>query len=185
MGVIEYNHGNPVFVSIAEVPVSSEWEEKEVSFETYTGTGDEIAFKVSSASYNGGNQYVSIDDITVAPIPPCKSVTSLWGNPQDHSVELHWSPKANANPDLYVVRYGIVEDPETYIGGYSTTETLYNVTGLQSDSLYYFHVKAMCGQDESEWTTTSVRTYPGSCSNLSYMSLRMLRVIHSILIGMV
>ena len=171
VGVIEYNHGNPVFVPVDTVSLGLEYEENEVSFENYTGNGDEIAFKVTlTSSASSNNHYAYIDSITVAPIPPCKSVTYLWGNPQDHSVELHWSPKSNSNPDLYVVRYGTVEDPETYLGGYSTNETLYNFTGLRSDSLYYFHVKAVCGQDESEWTTTSVRTYPGYCSNLSYIS---------------
>ena len=171
VGVIEYNHGSPVFVPVDTVGLGIEYEEKEVSFENYNGNGDEIAFKLTLTSNASSNShYAYIDSITVQPIPPCKSVTDMWGNPSDHSVEMHWSPKEYAHPDSYVVRYGIVDDPDQYIGGGSATENTYNFTGLQSDSLYYFHVRAVCGTDNSEWETKSVRTQTGYCNYVSYLS---------------
>ena len=98
--------------------------------------------------------------------PPLLSLEATAQNP--HTITAAWSPDQTIEPEGYVVRYGIVDDPEQYLHGVTPDGQTCVINNLCSDSLYYIHVRAYCGgNDYSEWTTVSQRTLAGSCSPIT------------------
>ena len=118
------------------------------------------------------NQYgANIDDIEISLAPTCPPLLAMSAVASDtvlHTIGAVWMPVVGVEPNNYDMRYGIVNDPEQYIGGATIDSQICVINNLYSDSLYYIHVRANCGgNDYSEWMTKSVRTPVGSCATIT------------------
>ena len=125
--------------------------------------------------YANGQRGANIDDIKVSLAPTCPPLLSMGTTaPNPHTIAAAWLHTEGFEPDAYVVRYGIVDDPEQYINGVTPEGQACIINNLCSDSLYYIHVRAYCGGDDfSEWTTVSQRTPAGSCSPVTNLHVNL------------
>jgi len=127
------------------------WEEREVVFNGYNGTGQYIAF------YNGkpsATCYSYIDNLSVDLIPSCPKPQSLHVvDATTSSVELGWTEVGSATS--WEIVYGDPGfDPNGTAGTVVTaTSNPFNVTGLNSSTTYQFYVRSACGgSDVSYWS---------------------------------
>ena len=118
-----------------------------VSFENYTGSGQNIAFRAS----NGTSVSFMMDDLIITEIPTCMHPNNLvsTGTGSDY-VTLNWTEMGDATS--WVVEYG----PTGFTPGQGlgTTETAsahpYTVQNLTSSVSYDFYVQADCGSMTSD-----------------------------------
>ncbi len=129
------------------------WQLVEVPFNTYTGTGQYIAFRY----VNGGSNQFLVDDVFVDYTPTCISPINLYATgATSTSVDLLWTERGDAT--TWNIEYG----PTGFAQGTGTTVVAntnpFTVTGLLSSTTYDFYVQSDCGAgDVSYWS--SVTTY--------------------------
>ena len=132
-------------VDTLTLTAANTWEEKEVDFANYTGTGKHIGFKYinSTAMY--------IDNVALYETSSClKPVSVQLSNINSESVTIDWTPRnGEGSWSVVVVPHG--DDPETGNTEF-TSEHPYTVEGLSDATSYDVYVKADCGT-ESPWST--------------------------------
>ena len=130
------------------VSTANVFENFEVDFSSYSGTGSYIAFKTQfTSSYNA-----SVDDIKLSLIPTCKrpldvEVTNVTTN----SATIDWTAR-NGETSWQVV---VVPHGQSVASGTPEYVTLYPYTmqGLADATMYDVYVKADCGNNDlSEWS---------------------------------
>ena len=129
------------------------WEEKEVVFNGYNGTGQYIAF------YNGKPSttcYSYIDDLSIDLIPTCPKPQNLHVvDATTTSVELGWTEIGSAT--TWEIAYGAPGFDPNSASAITVTATSnpFTVTNLNSSTTYEFHVRALCsGSDISPWSNS-------------------------------
>lgn len=140
----------------------STWVQKTISadlLEPYVGQEIYIAFHVVD---NNGS-HVCIDDVTGVSlyVPSCPkptdfACTAATGDPSP-SATFSWS-NGGTETD-WVLEYSTASDftgaTEIHISNGDLNNGSYTITsGLTAEQLYYAHIKADCGGDESEWSNT-------------------------------
>ena len=145
---------------------STTYENYEIPFSSYTGTGKYIALRASQPVY--GYNYGYVDNVRVEPIPDCPRPTDVTlTNPTANSVTLNWTEAGTATS--WVITYG----PAGFIPGTAvgTTELVsdnpYTVTGLNPSTTYDFYVQADCGGSYSNYS--NVRTASTECGAISVL----------------
>ena len=131
----------------------------EFYFDNWTGEGNYIALR-----YGGSTTYY-IDDIEVSVAPTCRQPLELSGNYSSaHEANIRWKTR-DLRQCNYQVSYSTTEsfDPEdgtivdvefenTLVNA-GTDYRYYDLTCLNSNTTYYFYVRANCGNgDFSEWS---------------------------------
>ena len=122
------------------------WNEYVVSFATYSGSDQYIAFKHPlTTTYS----YVYVDNVVWEAIPACPSPTLLTiGGITTISADLSWTSSAST----FDIEYG----PAGFTQGTGTTITgvsnPYTLSGLTENTNYGFYVRANCaGPTQSTW----------------------------------
>ena len=135
---------------------TSRWEECEVLFENYTGTGKYIALMSPAGEYS----YPYIDDITVNYLPGCRRPTYVTvRNVSLNSATIMW----RGNAGDYDLEYG----PSGFTHGTGTTVRVsgassYTLTGLTPSTTYDVYVQGICSPtDFSGWSF--VKTFTTDC----------------------
>ena len=146
--------------------VGTTYEEANVYFTNYTGTGNYIALMGPQPS-TGYNQ-VYVDDIVVDLIPSCPKPTGVTATAStQNSITLSWTEVGGATS--WIVEYG----PANFTLGQGTTVNVTNtptttITGLSASTPYDFYVKSDCGGgDYSNYT--SVYSAATSCGAIDAM----------------
>ena len=131
----------------------SAWEEKEVNFNQYTGTGQYIAFK---NAYTSTYCYSYIDNLSINLIPSCPKPQHLQAlNATTSSIELGWTDYGSATS--WEIAYGAPGfDPDgTAATIVTATSNPFTISNLNSSTTYEFYVRAVCGgSDVSYWSNS-------------------------------
>ena len=139
---------------------ASNWVEKIINFDQYTGDGQYIAFK---NAYTTSTSYGFIDNLVIDLIPSCTKPTGLTATSgASDSVTLAWTDATGTTWDIIYGPTGF--NPETsasatIISG--VTENPYIVTGLTGGTIYDFYVRTDCGGgDVSPWSSIPASAAP-------------------------
>ncbi|MDY6372179.1 MAG: choice-of-anchor J domain-containing protein, partial [Bacteroidales bacterium] len=149
VGIMEDPTDTTTFTALQTIPMtsSSNWTNHEVSFDSYTGSGLNVAFRVSGT---GANNSLYIDDVALLAAPACE-------RPQGVSVRAITTNSATLHIDdtNLVGNYNILLISGSDTTTLSSIDTVYYLTGLNHSSGYKVIVNAVCS-DAS--VTTSVST---------------------------
>ncbi|MBO7445390.1 MAG: fibronectin type III domain-containing protein, partial [Bacteroidales bacterium] len=139
--------------TIAPGSTATAWEEREVIFANYTGSGQYIAFK---NAYTTTNAYAYVDNLVIDLIPECPRPNDVIAtDTTTNTITLSWTELGTATS--WVVTYG----PAGFTPGPNsgTTETVYSlphtITGLSASTSYDFYVQSDCGGNYSNYSTVS------------------------------
>jgi hypothetical protein len=129
-----------------------------VSLDSYTGSGQYVAFRVS----NGVSCGYRMDDLLVSEIPNCMYPTNLQAlGSTNTSATLTWTEMGEATG--WNILYGATGfDPETEGTTVYADADTFEVTGLDNITTYDFYVQADCGSIQSQWVgpvTITTGTY--------------------------
>lgn len=137
-------------------PAIRVWDRYEVSFENYNGDGQYIAIRANRPSL--ADWTATIDDITIGYEPMCRRVDNIrFRDVTPDSATVYWT------------RGGSESAWELTIGDsiYYLTDTLFNIHGLEADTVYTVSIRAICGAgDTSSYWSSSFHTPCYLLSNL-------------------
>jgi hypothetical protein len=126
------------------------YEEKEVLF---TGTGTiYIAFRVPPTMTDPWESgIIMIDDVYVEDAPACPNPTFLTvSNVTNTTANFGWNV-GYTETQWQVVVQAAGNGVPTGTGVNVNTTSAYSATGLTPDTLYEYYVRAVCGNENSEW----------------------------------
>ncbi|MBR5725562.1 MAG: fibronectin type III domain-containing protein [Muribaculaceae bacterium] len=139
-----------VLVSTITPMATGTWDEYDVYFNSYTGTGQYIAF-LSDARTLSSTNVVYIDDVSITPLPTCARPASLHSTAAtENSVTLEWS--TSGTESQWNIKYYETGDTTTMVTTVANAHP-FTVTGLTANTSYTFFVQANCGTETSEWST--------------------------------
>ncbi len=128
--------------------LTSTWEERDVYFNNYIGTGQYIAFL--SDGRDGSANTVYIDDVMFTALPNCFRPTNLHTTyATANSIDLAWSAGTETQ---WNIKYYEGNDPTTAITTSVNTNPV-TISGLTANTMYTFQVQADCGSEVSEWSS--------------------------------
>ena len=152
VGVMTDPNNKNSFVEVARVSPSatSSWEDFEVEFFNYTGTGRFIAF----ASDTTASNVMYLDDVELDYAPTCHEVTNILvsGITTDQAT-ISWTPISEGVS--WDVEYGPAGFEQGSAAGTTLTsqDTFLVLPNLTSGTLYDVYVRQLCsGNDESPWS---------------------------------
>lgn len=129
-------------------PAIRVWDRYEVSFENYNGNGQYIAIRANRPSL--ADWTATIDDITISYEPMCRRVDNIrFRDVTTDSATVYWTRGSNES------------EWELSIGDsiYYLTDTLFNIHGLEADTVYTVSIRAICGDgDTSSYWSSSFHT---------------------------
>ena len=131
------------------------YDEKYVKFNTYTGTGKYVAFRVANASSCG----YYIDDVTIDYAPACSPVSGLEiSDISGTSAVVSWEAGFFGTVDSYTLEYSEGgQDNWTTVN--NITETTYLLGGLNHSTYYDVRVKTNCSDGTNgDWVMETFRT---------------------------
>ena len=151
-------------VAWANPTLLSQWENFEINFDSYAGTGRYIAF----VSPNGEYSYPYLDNIVVDYIPSCPRPTNVTAsNITGNSALIAWNHQA----EEFEVEFG----PAGFAQGQGTVVSVYQqdtvtITGLNHSTPYEVYVRALCdNNDTGAWSfPTRFATLCSTIDNLPY-----------------
>lgn len=147
------------FVAIDTIAPSdtTNWEEFEINLNTYSGTGNFIAFK---SEYNAEANYLYIDDIYLDYIPSCARPNSVTITPiTETSISVNFTSGNNVNNQWWVYYKPI---SSTYWDSTLTTQNSTTLNNLSLQTKYQIYIKTLC-EDTIFSNPTSIITYTTPC----------------------
>ena len=128
--------------------LTSTWEERDVYFNNYIGTGQYIAFL--SDGRDGSANTVYIDDVMFTALPNCFRPTNLHTTyATANSIDLAWNAGTETQ---WNIKYYEGNDATMAITTSVTTNPV-TISGLTANTMYTFLVQADCGSEVSEWSS--------------------------------
>ena len=170
VGIMTDPSDRNTFVTIQTITTSlTAYENFEIPFNQYTGTGKYIALRASQPT--SGYNYGYVDNIRVELIPACPKPTNVTSTAvTTNSVTLAWNEVGNASS--WVITYG----PTGFTPGTpaAMTETVYEnpytVTGLSASMGYDFYIQSDCGGGEYS-NMSNVHTAATQCDLITALPL--------------
>ena len=158
------------FVTIQTITTSiTTYENYEIPFNQYSGTGKYIALRASQPT--SGYNYGYVDNIRVELIPACPRPINVTSSAvTTNSITLGWTEVGSATS--WVITYG----PTGFTPGTpaAMTETVYEnpytVTGLSASTGYDFYVQSDCGGGEYS-NMSNVHTAATQCDVITALPL--------------
>ena len=126
-------------------PAVRVWDRYEVSFENYNGDGQYIAIRANRPSL--ADWTATIDDITVSYEPMCRRVGNIrFRDVTTDSATVYWSRGSNESEWELTIGDSI----------YYITDTVFNIHGLEGDTVYTVSIRAICsnGDTSSYWSSS-------------------------------
>lgn len=152
VGIMEDPTADSTFVAVDTIypdATATNWVERTVYFNNYTGNGKYIAYKniADATSY----AYAYLDDVVIDVIPSCVKPNNLHvAAVTSTTVDLTWTPiGVETTWNVVVVPHGNAIEtgtPEV------TTAYPYSISNLTPNTHYDAYVQADCGGDNSEWS---------------------------------
>ncbi|MFY7987780.1 MAG: fibronectin type III domain-containing protein [Flavobacterium sp.] len=112
-------------------------------------------FWVKSICGNTQTDWASGGSFTTYPESQCDIPTQLFTDPESATVvNIAWVAPTNAPSNGYIYSYSTVNDPfsANAITG-TTTETFAVLNNLTPNTTYYFWVKSICGNTQTDWVS--------------------------------
>ncbi|MBP1630753.1 MAG: repeat-containing protein [Bacteroidetes bacterium] len=132
------------------------WEDKEVNFNLYQGSGSYIALKLDVG-------YAYIDNFEISQIPSCSRPTKLNANIiTSNSANISFSPITSNQSSWYL--YSKATNDSIWDSVLINTTT-YTLTSLNHNTEYSYFVRALCGSNLSE--ASFVEKFKTSCIGIS------------------
>ncbi|MDR0971165.1 MAG: fibronectin type III domain-containing protein [Bacteroidales bacterium] len=144
---------------------ASTWIEHEVMFNASTLTGGNryIAFKQN----NNANWYWWIDDIVVDYLPPCLTTDLTAINLTATSADISFTSN---DASLWDIEYMLATETSWENASQVVASTNpYTITQLTASTSYKVRVKAVCGEQASEWTSPITFKTPCASVELPYV----------------
>ena len=126
-----------------------------------TGAPDNayIALRYTGGSSSGA---LYVDDIEIIEAPSCLAPTGVSGSATAYNqASISWTSDASEWKLQYSADNG--ENWTDANSGNSITANPYTLNGLEGNSSYVVRVKAVCGEDESDWSANSA-AFPTPCA---------------------
>lgn len=144
------------------VPITSTWYDQLTFLNSYTGIGQNIAFK---STYGATSSIIYVDNLVINTIPNCLQPTNLSvSNLLSTSVDLNWTENGTATSwNIEYGPLGFVQGSGTLVTG--ITDNPFNITGLIPQTEYLVYVQSVCGSDVSSWSTPL--TFTTACAPIS------------------
>ncbi|MBP1631158.1 MAG: type sorting protein, partial [Bacteroidetes bacterium] len=165
VGVMSNPNDTSTFVQIGSIiglTASSTWEDKEVSFASYTGTGTYIAFKCEGTATSSNS--FNIDNVEISVIPTCAKPTNLTiSNITTTAAELSWTNGNPTNSSWWL--YTKLISATNYDSVLINMASPYQIQNLLPSSGYNYYMKTNCTTDVSE--PTSVYSFYTACAPIS------------------
>jgi hypothetical protein len=141
------------------IPVNNRWDSYTFPFITYGAQdpGDRLAFQIA------GTNTVYIDNVVVEELPNCQRPTQLTTTSgTENIVTVDWLN--HGNPDGYIVSYKkFGEDDSLWVEDYTTQKPYtYRIGWSGMEDLCQVKVRAICGQDTSDWSP--IAQYTTGCT---------------------
>lgn len=173
VGVMNNPEDTSTFTVVQTViPSGNGWNEITVPFDSYTGTGKYIAFKMLNTG-TGSSNYLScfIDALSLVRIPTCIEPTFLESIGQtENSITLSWMDTVSTQ-DHWQIAYGPSGFDVDLAPNMVIADTIpFTITGLAEGVDYDFYLRAYCDvTDQSFWIAPiTVRTACSSAKPLPY-----------------
>lgn len=158
LGIMSDPTDSSTFVQIAEFSYDYlyRWKDYEIMFNSYTGSGNYIAFKTD---YNQ-KSIINIDDLEISYTPSCLKPTNIVTTDINATnTTIAWTPGENETQWTIQYKPSIDTSWSSAVNVNNITTNSYTLTGLQNSTAYDIRIKAICSlNDESEWTNTFVFT---------------------------
>ena len=150
VGVME---GDTAFVAIDTITLTTSYpsDPYEVRFNNYNGNASRIAFYCSKTT---GASFVYIDDVTVDGIPSCSGIIGLGDSAVTaDGAAIYWTAVGSESEWNLIVSDTAVTDFSSW-EPMLVSDNPFVVGGLNSNTLYYVYVQAVCDtNDVSAWST--------------------------------
>ncbi|MCK9482688.1 MAG: choice-of-anchor J domain-containing protein, partial [Bacteroidia bacterium] len=163
VGVMSDANDATTFVGVDTLSMSalSTWQEFEIFFTNYTGTGKHIAFKSEYATdYNS----FYIDDLVIDYIPACAKPLYLnVSNTTATSTDISWTP-GNQNSNSWWL-YWRNKMTNVLDSAYVSGMTTHNIINLNPSTEYEYYLKTDCLTEFSE--ISSVMSFTTPCLPIS------------------
>jgi hypothetical protein len=171
VGVMTDPTNASTFTAIDTVhPAGITYEEFSVPLASYTGTGNQVAFSAivhpgyTSSTYT----YLMLDDVTLELVPPCPRVEDLMATSTLlDSITIIWTDTSSTT--TWMIEYDSVDfTPGTgHVTPITVTDTVYNLSGLDSGTVYHIYVYPDCNGVIAE-RHISVATLAASPATVPY-----------------
>lgn len=139
VGISETVADTSTFTRLATfTPTNSSWNEYEVDFSGYTGTGTRITIMQTSTSTTAFTSY--LDSLVVDTVSSCNRPTDfVVSNVTANTADLAWTDPSTA--DSYIISWsdGTSTDSITV-----TNDTAYTLTGLTPSTTYTVDIRSIC-----------------------------------------
>lgn len=139
VGISETVADTSTFTRLATfTPTNSSWNEYEVDFSGYTGTGNRITIMQTSTSTTGFTSY--LDSLVVDTVSSCnRPATFVASNVTANTADLTWTDPSTA--DSYIINWsdGTTTDSVTV-----SNVTTYTLTGLTPSTTYTVDIRSIC-----------------------------------------
>ncbi|MBO7494507.1 MAG: fibronectin type III domain-containing protein [Bacteroidales bacterium] len=167
VGIMDNPAADSTFFPIDTIDLSNmntyAYDENNVKFNNYTGTGKYVAFRVSNASSCG----YYIDDVTLDYVPLCSAPvhTSVTvSNLTSSSAEISFIDD-DASHNAWAIHYGEMgSDPDSWSTENVSSTTGNILSGLTSNTSYSVYVVTLCdgfeGDDQTNTVTFTTTTVP-------------------------
>ncbi len=147
IGVMSDPTDPSTFVAVDTIDfTSTSWENYEIPFNNFTGSGSYIALRGLYVSY----WYAYVDEIKLDLMPSCVTPNHLTSTGNTlNSVDLTWNERGEAT------EWQIAYDTTASSPAYDTTvySTSATIGGLYGGVTYHFYVRSICGPgDTSAWS---------------------------------
>lgn len=162
VGVME---GDTAFVAIDTITLTTSYpsDPYEVRFNNYNGNASRIAFYCSKTT---GASFVYIDDVTVDGIPSCSAIVGLGDSSvTEDGAAIYWTSVGSESEWNLIVSDTAVTDFSSW-EPMLVSENPFVVGGLNSNTLYYVYVQAVCDtNDVSAWS--AVHNFYTQCGSFT------------------
>ncbi|MDX9891913.1 MAG: choice-of-anchor J domain-containing protein, partial [Bacteroidales bacterium] len=161
VGVMSDPNDLSTFYEMANISTSStQWNDYEVNFSTYTGQGTYIAFKVY---YLGTTMTIYMDDLVISELPLCAKPTQLTSsNLTTTSVDINWLPGNVSDASWWL--YWKQTSATTY-DSLLISSNPYTLPNLNANTYYQVYLKTDCGAEVSQ--PSDILTFKTPCEAIT------------------
>lgn len=163
VGIMSNPSDSTTFDSITTLSPSSTstWQDFEVKFDTYTGTGKYLAFRSKTSAANA----IYLDNVQISLLPTCFEPKNLASsNITYSSAKLTWTK--GTNETQWQIEYKPSTDTN-WANATTITTTIdtayYLLTGLNELTTYNVRIKALCTTEGSIYSNIISITTPAAC----------------------
>lgn len=149
--------------SVTKVNSTAGWEDKEINFATYTGTGKHIAFCLSGRNTTAMFPSCFVDDVAVFEAPDCVAPVNIASTVGQNGVTVTWQANNNANGvRLYYKSFA----DTSYVSVDVLQDTFYSFQSLSDGMIYQYYLTTLC-DSSNESAASQIYSFTTPCNVVS------------------